>query len=133
MAELKRDEIKYIRDLSKSSYTKDTKCYICGATEDLDFHHFSSLTLLWNKWKKDNDIQINSVEDIMIERENFKGYHFKEIYADTVTLCRFHHRDRLHKIYGKAPTLATAAKQKRWCEKQRIKFQEKLNGNTVKE
>jgi hypothetical protein len=65
------------------------------------------------------------VEDIEIYREHFKIFHRKEIYDDTVTLCKFHHMERLHKIYGKTPTLATAEKQRRWCEKQRIKWKEK--------
>ena len=79
--ELKRDEIKYVRDLAKSSYQKDKKCFICGKTEELQFHHFYSLTLLWEKWKRINKIQINSVDDILIERENFKGIFYREIYA----------------------------------------------------
>jgi len=133
MSELKRDEIKYVRDLAKSSYQKDTKCYICGSAEELQFHHFYSMTLLWAKWKKKYSIVINTVEDILAAREDFKGYHSKEIYADTVTLCKFHHMDKLHKIYGKVPTLGTAEKQKRWCDKQRIKHQEKLDGKAIKE
>lgn len=131
--DLKRDEIKYVRDLAKSSYQKDKQCFICDSEAELQFHHFYSMTLLWNKWKKDQNIQINSVDDILVERENFKGYHYKEIYAETVTLCKFHHMERLHKIYGKVPALGTAEKQKRWCEKQRIKHQEKLNVNSIKE
>ena len=95
--DLKRDEIKYVRDLAKSSYQKDKECFICGTTEELQFHHFYSMTLLWNKWKKNNDIKIQSVDDVLVERENFKGVHYKEIYADTVTLCKFHHTwDALH-------------------------------------
>ena len=130
--DLKRDEIKYVRDLAKSSYQKDKECFICDKTEDLQFHHFYSMTLLWEKWKRAQGIVINSVDDIKVERENFKGYHYKEIYSETITLCKFHHMDRLHKIYGKVPALGTAEKQKRWCEKQRIKHQEKMNGNSIK-
>jgi len=124
--DLKRDEIKYVRDLAKSAYQKDKECFICGKTEELQFHHYYSMTLLWDKWKKLNKVVINSVDDILIERENFKGEHYKEIYSDTVTLCKFHHMDRLHKLYGKVPPLGTAEKQKRWCEKQRIKEAEAL-------
>ncbi len=125
MSDLKRDEIKYIRDLAKSSYKKDDKCFICDATENLQFHHFYSMTPLWNKWKKDNGIIIKNVDDILEYREQFKEAHTFEIYQETVTLCKFHHMERLHKIYGKVPTLATAEKQKRWCERQRLKFEEK--------
>ena len=35
MSDLKRDEIKYVRDLAKSSYKKDKECYICRTTENL--------------------------------------------------------------------------------------------------
>jgi hypothetical protein len=129
MADLKRDEIKYVRDLAKSSYQKDKECFICGTDKELQFHHFYSMTLLWEKWKRTHGIAINSVDDILVERENFKGDHFHEIYSQTVTLCKFHHMDRLHKIYGKVPALGTAEKQKRWCERQRIKYLEKNNNN----
>jgi len=131
--DLKRDEIKYVRDLAKSSYQKDKECFICGTEAELQFHHFYSMTLLWNKWKREHGIVIDSVDDIKVERENFKGYHYKEIYSETVTLCKFHHMERLHKIYGKVPALGTAEKQKRWCDKQRIKHQEKMNVNSIKE
>lgn len=123
--DLKRDEIKYIRDLSKSAYKKEDSCYICGATEELQFHHFYSMTQLWNKWKLKNKIKIKTVEDILDARIMFKEEHMREIYEEAVTLCKFHHMERLHKIYGKVPALATAMKQKSWCEKQRIKYIEK--------
>jgi len=119
--ELKRDEIKYIRDLAKKSYNRDTECRICLSSEDLQFHHFYSLTLLWNKWKKQNKIIINTVDDILEHREVFKEEFNKELYEDTVTLCKHHHMGVLHKIYGKIPPLGTAKKQKRWVEKQRDK------------
>lgn len=121
MEELKRDEIKYIRDLAKSSYEKANNCYICGSVENLQFHHYYSLTALWNKFKKRCKITIKTVQDILDYREQFKSAHHKEIYEDTVTLCKFHHMDRLHKIYGKSPSLATAEKQRRWVEIQREK------------
>ena len=119
--ELKRDEIKYIRDLAKSNYIKDTSCYICNCPVNLQFHHFYSLTELWNKFKKDYDIIIESVQDILDYREKFKSIHHKEIYEETVTLCKYHHMERLHKIYGKSPSLSTAQKQKRWCKIRREK------------
>jgi hypothetical protein len=118
---LKRDEVKYIRDLAKKAYKKDTKCYICGTEEELQFHHFYSVSLLWNKWKREQKIIIKTVEDILEHREYFKTEHYKELYEETITLCKFHHMDRLHKVYGKTPPLLTAEKQKRWCDKQRDK------------
>jgi hypothetical protein len=123
--DLKRDEIKYVRDISKAAYKKQANCYICEAEEDLQFHHFYSMTLLWNKWKKAKGIVISSVDDILEYRDDFKNEFQDEIYNQTVTLCKFHHMERLHKIYGKVPALATAMKQKRWCDKQRLKCQEK--------
>ena len=123
--DLKRDEIKYVRDLSKNAYKKANACYICNTEDNLQFHHFYSMTLLWNKWKKENNIAIKTVDDILDHRETFKEDHHDEIYNQTVTLCKSCHMDKLHKIYGKVPSLATAEKQKRWCDKQKIKFQEK--------
>ena len=122
---LKRDEIKYVRDIAKSAYAKDNECYICSSKSQLEFHHYYTLTLLWAKWKKKNKVLINSVEDINYHRDQFKGEHSKEIYSDTVTLCKTCHKDKLHKIYGKAPALGTAEKQKLWVEKQRKKHEEK--------
>lgn len=129
MSDLKRDEVKYIRDLSKSAYKKDTECRICSTTENLQFHHFYSMSLLWEKWKKENNIIIKSVDDILEHRKTFKDIFKKEIYEETVTLCKFHHMERLHKIYGKVPSLATAQKQKNWVEKQRQKQLEKKKNN----
>jgi len=126
MTDLKRDEIKYVRDLSKAAYKKEDSCYICGSAENLQFHHFYSMTPLWEKWKKKNGVIITSTDDIFKYREDFKIDHHNEIYNETVTLCKFHHMERLHKVYGKVPALATAEKQKRWCDKQR----EKYNANT---
>jgi len=121
MNNLKRDEVKYIRDLAKKSYAKDKECYICFTDENLQFHHFNSMSLLWNKWKRENNIKISSVEDIIKYRETFKDEHQIELYDETITLCKFHHMDRLHKIYGKTPALSTVDKQRRWCDKQREK------------
>ena len=127
---LKRDEIKYVRDLAKSAYKKDTECYICGTTENLQFHHFFSMTKLWDKWKRKEGVIINSVDDILRHRERFKKVHHDQLYNQTVTLCKFHHMDKLHKVYGKVPCLTTAMKQKRWCDKQKEKYIEKSRKET---
>lgn len=126
--DLRRDEIKYVRDLSKSAYKKDTECFICGSEENLQFHHFYSMTLLWNAWKRKNGVKISCVDDILKHREQFKEDHREEIYDKTVTLCKYHHMERLHKIYGKTPRLATAKKQERWCEIQKQKYIGEKNG-----
>lgn len=121
MSDLRRDEVKYIRDLAKKSYKKGNECYICLTTENLQFHHFYSISLLWNKWKIQNDVKIDTLEDIIKYREVFKEVHHRELYEETITLCKFHHMDRLHKVYGRTPALSTAEKQKRWCEIQKSK------------
>ena len=128
MTDLKRDEIKYVRDLAKSSYTKDIECRICLTSEELQFHHYYSMTLLWEKWKRKEKVRIDCVEDIMAAREDFKGYHIKEIYQETVTLCKECHMNKLHRLYGKVPSLGTAQKQKRWVEKQRLKINGEIDG-----
>jgi hypothetical protein len=120
MSELKRDKIKYIRDRAKSAYIKDEECYICGGVENLDFHHFFSVTELLNKWIKEKNLVILTAEDMMGIRDEFIEVHRKEIYDDTVTLCHTHHL-KLHSIYGKKPSLITGPKQQRWVNKRRDK------------
>ena len=51
---LKRDLVKYVRDKAKSRYKKNNNCFICGETENLDFHHFFGLTELLEHWIKEN-------------------------------------------------------------------------------
>jgi hypothetical protein len=121
MTELKRLEVKYIRDGAKAAYTKDVECFICGETEELQLHHFYTINILWENYKRKNKIKIETVEDILAIRDVFVQDHYEEIYNEVVTLCKFHHMERLHKVYGKVPPLATAKKQKNWCEIRREK------------
>ncbi len=117
MIELKRDLVKYIRDRAKSGYKKGTECYICGEETNLDFHHFYSLSPLLYKWvKKHKKIP----EEVLEFRDEFIQEHTAELYDHTVTLCHEHHL-KLHSIYGKDPSLATAKKQENWVEIQRSK------------
>ena len=116
----KRDPIKHVRDKAKARYKKGTHCRICDTTENLDFHHFHSLTPLFNKWLKANSIKIHTDEDVVAVRDQFIAEHMSELYDETVTLCHTHHL-KLHSIYGKDPPLITAAKQKNWVELQREK------------
>lgn len=120
MADFKRDEIKYIRDKAKARYKKGSECYICGSQENLDFHHLTTLTPLYNKWKKDNKLNISSEEELLAVRDRFISEHQRELYEETVTLCHDHHL-KLHSIYGKDPALSTAKKQARWLDIQREK------------
>lgn len=116
----KRDPIKFVRDKAKAKYQKGTNCYICGTNEQLDFHHFFSLTPLFNKWLKANSIKLATDEDVIACRDQFIAEHQAELYDEAVTICHTHHL-KLHSIYGKDPPLATALKQKRWVEIQREK------------
>lgn len=122
MEDLKRDPIKYVRDKAKSAYNKDTKCFVCGSDTELDFHHYYSLTELFNKWLKKNKIVIKSEEDLLNIRDTFIAEHKKELYDDAVTICNTLHQ-KLHSIYGKNPSLGTAKKQMRWIEKQKAKYE----------
>lgn len=118
MVDLKRYAIKYVRDRAKSKYQKDTKCYICRETEELDFHHFHTLSLLFNRWLIKNRLDSN---DVLEFRDRFIKEHDAELYEHAVTLCHTHHM-KLHSIYGKNPDLGTWKKQKRWVTIQREKY-----------
>ena len=118
---LKRDLVKYVRDKAKSKYKKDTHCYICGSTENLDFHHFYGLTELLESWMKENDITIETEDEILELREVFIKENEEKVYKQAVTLCHMHHL-KLHNIYGKRPKLLTAKKQQNWVEIQRKKY-----------
>ena len=116
----KRDLVKYVRDKAKSQYKKDNECYICGSTDNLDFHHFYGLTELLETWLRTNNITIEIEQDILDVREQFISENYEKVYNKTATLCHQHHL-RLHSIYGKRPKLITAEKQARWVELQREK------------
>ena len=118
---LKRDLVKYVRDKAKSKYKKETECYICGSTENLDFHHYNGLTELLEWWMKQRNITIETEEEILALREQFIKENEDEVYNQAVTLCHMHHL-RLHGIYGKRPKLITAKKQQNWVEIQRKKY-----------
>lgn len=117
MANLKRDPVKYVRDRAKAKYQKGKECEICGATEDLDFHHFYSLSPLLHNWIQRNRLDPNNVLEF---RDEFIEAHIAELYHHAVTLCRSHHL-KLHSVYGRNPPLGTAKKQMRWVNIQRDK------------
>lgn len=128
---LKRDPIKYIRDKVKSNYKKDSECFICGKKDSLEFHHYTTLTTLFHRWLKKEGHSIETVEEIEKVRDLFIEEYYDILTSpeETVTLCSYHHTGNgtgpgkgLHKIYGKAPLLGTASKQKRWALKQREKY-----------
>lgn len=117
---MKRYLTKYVRDGAKAAYKKGSECYICKTSQELDFHHYTSLAELVNKWQAKNRIVVETEEDAYKYRDMFIEEHRKELYDDAVTLCHTHHQ-KLHSIYGKNPSLATAKKQARWVERQREK------------
>lgn len=117
---MKRDAIKWVRDKAKRFYPKGSECEICGATEKLDFHHYYSMTPLFNKWIKENKMRQDTDEEVILVRDAFIEEHSAEIYDKTVTLCKPHHL-KLHAIYGKDPALSTATKQMNWVAIQREK------------
>lgn len=120
---LKRDKVKYIRDKAKTRYKKGSKCEICGTTENLDFHHFYTLSILLEKWlteKQKQRPEHYTDEYTVIWRDEFIEDMHAELYEEAVTICHNHHL-KLHSIYGRNPELHTASKQKRWVEIQREK------------
>lgn len=122
MTNLKRDEVKYLRDGIKANYKKTTECYICNSTENLEYHHYTPLVYLWDTYKKDNKIDIQEVSTIMHIRDDFYGIYRTELIDDCITLCKVHH-SKLHSIYGKTYSGANyiTKKVRRWVGIQRKK------------
>lgn len=117
----KRLAVKHVRDKAKSAYEKQDTCYICGTTEDLELHHFHSVTLMLERWAARKGYDITTDEGILAVREEFIAEHKVELYDKVRTLCNKHHV-ALHKVYGKAPPLGSEPKQERWVEIQKAKF-----------
>lgn len=109
----KRTATKHIRDGIKSNYTKGCKCEVCGTTEDLELHHYHTVSLLLDKYCDENGIPIGTDEQVLAMRDEFYQAHWHELVTDMVTLCNKHHV-QLHGIYGKQPPLSTVTKQRNW-------------------
>ena len=122
MSNLARDKVKFIRDKAKSRYNKGTECEICGSQENLDFHHYYSLTPLLDKWLKKKGYTSNSDDEVIAYRDEFILEHEYELFEATVTLCHYHHHNCLHKVYSKSPALGTAKKQQNWTKIQKEKY-----------
>ena len=116
----KRIPVKWIRDRAKKAYEKDSQCFVCGTESDLELHHLSSVTLLLEKWCKERNIVLNTDEDVLEVRDEFISDHQTELYKDVYTLCN-HHHVLLHGVFGKAPQLNSASKQRTWLELQKTK------------
>ena len=119
---LLRDPIKYVRDRAKSRYEKGSQCEICETPESLDFHHYYTMTPLFNKWCKSKGYTVKTVDDILKIRDEFIIEEEDKVYNQTVTLCHTHHL-KLHSVYGKDPVLTTAEKQKNWVRIQKEKYE----------
>ncbi len=117
-----RISVKWVRDKAKAAYDKKDCCYICSTSEDLELHHLASVTILLNNWAENNNHDISTDEGILAVRDEFIESHRKELYDDVYTLCNRHHV-KLHGVYGKAPALHSAEKQRRWIEIQKTKHE----------
>jgi hypothetical protein len=109
----KRTATKHIRDGIKSNYTKGTECAICGTEEDLEMHHYHTVSLLLDKYCREQGISLVTDEDAISMRDDFYKAHWNELVEDMVTLCSAHHI-QLHSVYGKQPSLSTVVKQRHW-------------------
>ena len=117
----KRIPVKHVRDKAKAAYDKQDHCYICGTKEDLELHHFHSITILLDVWAKVKKYDISTDEGILAVRDEFIAEHRTELYDLVRTLCNKHHVN-LHKIFGKAPDPKSVQRQERWVDIQRDKF-----------
>jgi len=114
-----RIAVKWVRDKAKAAYTKQSSCYICGATNDLELHHLHSITnLLYSSDSMGYDISTD--QGILAVRDEFIQEHYHELYELVYTLCNRHHV-MLHSVYGKIPTVSSVPKQRTWIETQRSK------------
>lgn len=118
---LKRDPVKYIRDIMKSSYKARECCYICGTTENIELHHLYSVAELWNYWAKTNRIVISTDQDILECRDRFVKENELFLSNDNLySLCKAHHQ-RLHSLYGKSYSNYMAKRVKAWLDIQKQK------------
>lgn len=116
----KRKPIRWIRDGIKQHYKKAGCCEVCGVSDDLELHHYHTVSFLLEKHAKENNIPLSTDDEVLAMRDAFYEEYWHELVDDTVTLCN-HHHVFLHKIYGQKPLLSTAEKQKNWVQKQHDK------------
>lgn len=121
----KRTATKHIRDGIKSKYQKGSCCEICGTEQDLELHHYHTVSLLLDEYCVANGIKLETDQDAIDMREDFYEAHMFELVEDMATLCNKHHV-QLHSIYGKQPSLNSANKQRNWVKK----MASKSNGET---
>ena len=117
----KRIAVKWVRDRAKAAYEKQSQCYVCQGTQDLELHHLHSITVLLEKWAERMGYDITTDEGILQVRDEFIAAHHSELYDQVYTLCNRHHV-ALHGVYGKTPKPGSEPKQQRWIELQRTKW-----------
>lgn len=122
----KRIAVKWIRDKAKSAYEKQSHCYICNSTEDLELHHLHSITYLLEIWAKKHGYDVSTDEGILSVRDEFISSHREQVYDLVYTLCNRHHV-QLHGIYGKSPLPSSVAKQQHWIQLQQEKHKSGLS------
>ena len=113
--ENKRIAVKHVRDKAKAAYDKQDHCCICGTQEDLELHHFHSITILLESWANRKHYDISTDAGILEVRDEFIAEHHDELYKQVRTLCNKHHVS-LHRIFGKAPPPGSAERQARWVD-----------------
>lgn len=126
----KRIPVKWVRDKAKSAYTKQDSCFICKTETDLELHHLASITLLLENWARSKSYDISTDDGILSVRDEFIESHRAEIYDDVYTLCNKHHV-ALHSVFGKAPALNSADRQRTWIEIQKQKAMSKTDETPV--
>ena len=60
-----RIPVKWVRDKAKSAYDKKDHCYICGTDQDLELHHFNSITILLERWATAKSYDISTDDGIL--------------------------------------------------------------------
>ena len=123
MSELKREPVKYIRDILKKDYTIKTECYICGKTSTLESHHLYTVSFLFNTWCSEKRIpKIETEAEILAIRQIFIDENIDKLSPDNLfTLCSAHHK-QLHNIYGQIYSNSLVPKIKNWLEVQKKKY-----------
>jgi hypothetical protein len=117
----KRIPVKWVRDKAKAAYEKQSCCFICETTRDLELHHLHSITVLLEKWADRKGYDISTDDGILAVRDEFISEHKSELYDQVYTLCNPHHV-ALHSVYGKTPQPGSEPKQARWIDLQKAKF-----------
>lgn len=117
----KRTAIALMRDGIKANYKKGSCCEICNSDQELELHHYHTVSLLVKSFAKEFQLDFTDEEVVLSNRTAFYEKYWEQLVEDTVTLCAEHHK-LLHKVYTKEPPLFTSSKQKNWVQKQKEKL-----------